>query len=85
MVTQILSENLGYLVGIIVQVTHHEVILLRDDVPGHQDVGGQALGADVLQQDRGLTCVIVRSNVQLVIRIIVAFVHLIRFILILNL
>ena len=49
------TPNLGYLVGIVVYVAHHEVIILGDDVTSHQDVWGQALGVDVLKQDRGLT------------------------------
>ena len=50
-----ISKNLGYLVWVVVQIAHHEVIFLGYDVPGHKDVGGETLSADVLQQDRGLT------------------------------
>lgn len=59
------KQNLGNLVRIVVQIAHHEVIFLGDDVTSNQDVGGQALGADVLQQDRGLpVCHHIRSPIQ---------------------
>ena len=41
--------DLGDLVGIVVQVAHHEVIFLGYDVSSHKDVWGQTLGVDVFQ------------------------------------
>ena len=54
-------DNLRNLVWIVLDVAHHEVILLGDDVPGHQDVWGQTLSADVLKQHRRLHIVLLST------------------------
>ena len=44
-----LLHHLGNLVRVVLDVSHHEVVLLGDDVTRHVDVRGETLSADVLQ------------------------------------